>query len=349
MVKKIIALIVLVYGIFSGYVAYVALTSGVEENMPQGVFSAFAAVVSVIVGLILLGTSKKKKNNSHDDYDEDYEESSSSYGAKPFPKSLMTFLVFIISFGIGIAVALIDKDNFFFKIGEFVCNYAIIFLAIMLVIGIISCTQLVKYGSYDTAIHSAFFLKSGKKLGIGHIFSRFFGSVYAQGPLIFSEKDCDIVKSRTIHCLFMTVYRYVLALVGLVGVVEFCIVGFSNFKSYDDIAYIATFAKPVIGFFILILGAGFDIILYVLRKLFPLAEYQEYKITEYYSDGTTSSSTKIESNILAMLIFGAIIYVYYVGWFWAPTARNIVRLIETKRFSQYCDQYYDVTIYDYYE
>ena len=351
--KKIISIGLILYGLFSMFTCYVAFTSGKPEDVPQGVFSAVLGVVTLFIGIILLIPKKDKHDYSYDEYDEDYEEEYEeeyySEGKKPFPKIIMTILVFVVSVGVAFGVALLDKEHFFIKIGDFVFDYLFVFLAVFAVLGIIFCTKLVKYGSYDTKINSAFLFKTKKNIGIGQFFCNYFGGVYAQGPLIYSEEDCDIKGPRSAYILFTTIFRYVFTLVAFIGTVEVVFLWISSVKTYDDMLNMAVYGKASIGLMLLLFGPSFDIIFYVLSKMFPFFESRSYNVTKYYSDGSTETETRTESNFIAILVLGAIVYVYYVGWFWAPTARNIVRLIETKRFGDYCDQYSNVDIMDYYE
>ena len=120
-------------------------------------------------------------------------------------------------------------------------------------------------------------------------------------------------------------------------------------QSYDDMLKMAAYGKASVGLMILLFGPSFNIIFSVLSKLFPFFETRSYKVTTYYIDGSSETRETVETNVIAILVLGAIIYVYYVGWFWVPTARNIVRLIETKRFGDCCDEYSNVDIMDYYE
>lgn len=348
MIKKIFGIMFIGYGAFALYGAYASFIQ--ENNIVQTAFSGVFGFIFLILGFVLM--KKKKEKNEPTDQIESNEENIDEEAPwrankKPFPKGVMTFLVFIVSIGLAFGLAYLDKDLISYNIGEFVLNNALIFLGIYLIIGFISCHQLSKYDSYDTKINSAFIFKNSSKIKITSTFFNYFGSAYAQGPLIYGEKDQHLLKSRKRYLIFMLIYRYTFTMLGLIGIIRL-ILEIGILESYDEMLNLSVYSKGALGFFIMILCPSIDIFFYMIRKVLPFFEAKQYKVTTYYTDGSSESETKTKSNIIALFMMGSILFVYYVGWFWGPTSRNIVRLIESKRFNKYCNEYENVDIMDYY-
>ena len=346
MLKKIIGLFLLFYGGYCGYSCYVAFSSGNPDDKLTGVVSLVMAILFIIIGLLLL----KKKKEYNDSYDEDYEYDDEEHGSgsnKAFPKFVMTFLVMIVCLGVALGVTYLDKDMAIFNLGSFVYDNVLVFGIIFLIVGIVSSVLLIKFDTYDTTINTVFLSRTKKNITLFNMFFNYFGAAYAQGPLFYSECDQHLKKPRSIHLIFMLLFRGVITMIGFIAAMEIIVLSFDAVR-YEELITTSEYMKSNLGMFIILFGANCDIALYTLRKLLPLTESSQYEVTTYYSDGSITKRNETRTNIVSVLILSALLIGYYIAFFWAPIARNIVRLIETKRFNEYCDEYSDVELIDFY-
>lgn len=90
--------------------------------------------------------------------------------------------------------------------------------------------------------------------------------------------------------------------------------------------------------FVLFLCINCNIFVYLLYKISPLYSSTTYRVDTYYSDRKVSSQTKSSSNLVAMLLLGALIYIHFSLFYFLAFSTKLKRMIETGSFLNFVDK-----------
>ena len=270
---------------------------------------------------------------------------SSSHRA--FPKFLVTLALFLLSAGAIVLFAYLPSEDtvlwWFRTLGEFICRYDTVLIGILLVVNLVEFIDLVVFAKRDEVINKTFEMATRKNISFFALFKHYFLGMYCRGPLIYATQERSSSLPRML-ITFITntikfVFWFVLMVTAAGTILKPAVYDFSMAEGVD---YNFTML-------VLLLFLNCNIFLFALYRILPLHEGRSYKVTEYYSDGSSQSYTSHTSNFVAILILSAILYGFYTSYFIFPYSSKIVRCIETLRFNKYVDESrYNECIRDFY-
>ena len=266
---------------------------------------------------------------------------------RAFPSILVAILLLLVTAGLAYLLAVLPGEEGFLEwfkaFGQFICDYDIALIVILVGINVVELADILIFAKRDECINLHFESAHTENPGMLTFFKHYFSGITCRGPLIFAVEEQRSAIPRMIITLLSSVIKFIIWLfcaIATVGIILYPTV--YDFSIGEGADYNFTI-------WVLLLFLNCAVPVYALYRIMPLHESREYTVVTYYTDGSSSTSRETSSNIIAILILTAIIYLFYTGYYIIQLSYKICRTIETLRFGKYIDgAYSDVSILDFY-
>ncbi len=269
---------------------------------------------------------------------------------RPIPVALIYILWFVAILGGCLLISRsVDKQDtiaFLNSYQQFFVDNLVIFVILFVIIGIVNAVIYKRYELLDEKINSVFNV-GNNSLTIVNMFFIFFSATSTKGPLAYYYDDFDIVNKRRAFTLANIIIKFVCGTAIMVPMFVGTYVGFLG----EGTGEIIFSGEGVIALFALLCLPHLDVLFYTLLRMMPLHQVTGYTTTiTKYSDGTTSSETKTNTNLIAILFLAFVMFICSSFFYILPVANRISRLVETRRLQKYLDEERSaISIEDYYE
>ena len=222
--------------------------------------------------------------------------------AKPFPKIAITLLLTaIVAVGLYFAAQIPAEQSgkLFVSLGEFVCKYDVALITAIVAINIIELVDYFVFAKRDEVINANFELMQNH-IGMLSFFKQYFAPLFTHGPYIFATEERKSALLRKAVNL-------------IVGLLKFAI------------------------WLVLSALINCNVFVYALYRVLPFYDVTTYEIVSHYTDGSTKTTKEHQSNIVALILISAVVYLISTVFYPSALANKIVRNIETNKFCRFVD------------
>lgn len=255
--------------------------------------------------------------------------------AKPFPKKLITIfllaLVAICAYYLCINKPVSWLSEKYELFGKFVYDNDKILIIVILGANLLELVDFFISSKRDEAINANYeYLMD--HIGFLTFFKQYFSPLFAKGPYFFATEDRRVAVLRKFVNFLSGIIKFVywlviiLLIIAMISKPELKEIILNGSRDY------------IFTIFVIFLCINCNIFVYVLYKISPLYSSTTYRVDTYYSDGKITSQTKSNSNLVAMLLLGALIYVYFSLFYFSAFSTKLKRMIETDRFLRFVDK-----------
>ena len=265
---------------------------------------------------------------------------------KAFPGILLTFALLILSAGVlYLSVILPSSDavmKWFIRLGTFLDRYDTILIGILVAVNVIELMDYLIYAKRDEVINANYEARTSRHLGFGTMFKQYFAAETCRGPYIFAEEEQRSAFPRIVNALIVGIVKFVmwlLLLTMIIGMIAKPDV--YNYALTEGADY--AFTAFVLWFFL-----NCSMFVYALYRILPLHQLRTYTLITYYSDGSSTSSKQSDSNIIAIVILAAILYLYSTAYYIVSFSRKLRRIFETKRLQRAMRYENDICVLNFY-
>ncbi len=266
--------------------------------------------------------------------------------AKPFPKIAITLLLTaIVAVGLYFAAQIPAEQSgkLFVSLGEFVCKYDVALITAIVAINIIELVDYFVFAKRDEVINANLELMQNH-IGMLSFFKQYFAPLFTHGPYIFATEERKSALLRKAVNLIVGLLKFAIWLVvAAVIVVRALNPQFADIVAKANADYMYT---------ILVLSAliNCNVFVYALYRVLPFYDVTTYEIVSHYTDGSTKTTKEHQSNIVALILISAVVYLISTVFYPSVLANKIVRNIETNKFCRFVDNSdYNESILSFYQ
>ena len=255
--------------------------------------------------------------------------------ARPFPKILVTLALLAITAAVVYFVAVKPSTETvmatFKGFGEFICKYDKLLIGILIVVNLVELIDILIFAKRDECINAHYEVNVSKSFSLGQFFRQYFAGSHSRAPLIYATEEQPSALPRIIICAATGAIKFVFWLALFVGAAAMLAKPeIHEFSIGEGADY--SFTMFVLFFFL-----NVHVLVYALYRILPLHESRTYETVTYYSDGSSVRGTETRTNIIAMLVLTAMIYMFYSAYYIFPLTRKTSRVVETIRFYKLLD------------
>ncbi|MBR7182309.1 MAG: hypothetical protein IKD28_05980 [Clostridia bacterium] len=258
---------------------------------------------------------------------------------RPFPKILLTLGVLAVALLILYLTAIAPDaeavGGWFRTFGEFICKYDTVLIGFLIVVNLVELADAIYFAPRDQTINANYEVRASENLSMLAMFKQYFAGYTSRAPLIFASEERQSALPRLIICAATAVIKFICWIFLAIAIVAMI----AKPEVYDyAMAEGADYGFTVVVLY-LFLNSGF--LVYALYRMLPLHESRTYEVTTYYSDGSQSTSKETQTNLFAILILTAFLYLFYSSYYVLPVSSKLNRCIETLRFKRFLDEQED--------
>jgi len=248
--------------------------------------------------------------------------------ARPFPKFIFTVILLLV---IAVAVYLVCFTipasrliDYYEMFGGFICRYDKPLIAFIVIVNVLELIDYFVFAKRDEAINANYEYMQNH-IGMRVFFKQYFAPMFTKGPYIFATEEKKSAPIRKIVNLFAGLVKFIFWL-------AFALIILSGFF-HPDFKSVLTEGNRDYFFTAIVLFAftNCNVFVYALYRITPLYSSRTYLVETYYSDHSSVTTERTESNVIAIIFLSAFIYLYFSVLYIFAFANKLVRTVETNR------------------